>query len=72
LTSGHGAKIRCQRQRSRYSLIVVGLGVPIGYARCSNDAQELTAQQQRLREPGVSALGRVHGAHRSRRTSLQT
>ena len=38
----------------RYSRIVAGGGVLIGYARCSTDAQDLTAQRQRLRELGVT------------------
>lgn len=35
----------------RYSPIMTG--VLIGYARCSTDAQDLTAQRDRLRELGV-------------------
>jgi DNA invertase Pin-like site-specific DNA recombinase len=38
----------------RYSRIVAGDGVVIGYARCSTDAQDLTAQRQRLSELGVA------------------
>ena len=38
-----------------YNQIVAGDGVVIGYARCSTDAQDLTAQRQRLGELGVTA-----------------
>src|SRR5574340_3358 len=34
--------------------MVADTGTLVGYARCSTDAQDLTAQRQRLRERGVA------------------
>src|SRR5574340_1336518 len=34
--------------------MVADTGTLVGYARCSTDAQDLTAQRQRLRELGVA------------------
>ena len=38
----------------RYTLMVVDTGTLVGYARCSTDSQDLTAQRQRLHELGVA------------------